>query len=149
MFAVTKLLVATFAFLGDCLTRLIDDGAAPAAGPLDGCSVKFFTAGPVLNPDMVIGDFTLAALGNAGTALDALGSPINLPGNRRGLSQNVKVTAGAGPTAETILGAVVLDGGGDVIAATLFEYPATIVNEGDFIDWDFVLAIPSALPSGF
>lgn len=149
-FVQTGSVSTTGAFADEMLTYLISDAAPAGAGPLDGLAVKFFTDGPIPNPDMVLGDFTLAALGAAGIALDPWSAVVNLPGNRKGVHFEADAVAGAGPTAETILGAVIVDAatGLDLKGSITFPDPVNIVNEGDFVSLDAIFALPTVYPTG-
>lgn len=149
-FEKTSSIVATRAFIQELLEYLISTAAPVGAGPLDGLAVKFYTDGPALNPDMILGDFTLAALGSAGIPLDPWSAVLNLPGNRSGVHFEADAVAGAGPTAENILGAVIVDAATGLVlkGAVQFPEPVPISDEGDFVSLDTIFALPTTLATG-
>ena len=120
---------------------------------LDQFSIAGFTAvaGGVPTRDSTMADFTLAALSGAGTALETLlEGPINLPGGRLGYQAHVKWIAGEDPTPETIIGVVVFEPGDPNVyqAAELFAAPVLIAQEGDYLSYDLIFALPDVLHTG-
>lgn len=107
----------------------------------DALFVIFYTAGPEPAPENVLGDFTLASLGAAGQELDALVAGPTLDGGIPCVHQELSVLAGASPTNETLLGALITrtSAAGVLQAVVKFETPVPIVNEGDGLIWDVVV----------
>lgn len=150
MFLKTALLTLTAVFVDAILDYLVSTAAPVTEGPLDGLAVKFYTAGPVPSDSMVLGDFTLAALGNAGIAVDPWSSVMNLPGGRKGVHFEANAVAGAGPTAETLLGAVLVDAATGLVlkGAVQFDQPVPIAKEGDGVSLDLIFPQASSLQTG-
>lgn len=120
----------------------------------DGLRVRCFTADitPTKNDTWATYSASLAALdGPSGTALDALSLPINLPGDRKGVHQEIEIIAGAAAAAENIYGLAVYrlqDTTEVLVGGIRFGAPVSIAAEGDYVSHDVVIALPITLPTG-
>lgn len=150
MHVLTSVLVCTLAFVKECLSYLASTAAPAGAGPLDGLVCKFYTDGPAPSGSSVLADYTIAALGTAGIAIDPWTGPVNLPGDRAGLNFQVEAIAGAGPTEETLMGAlIILPGAPDELKAVVpFDVPVPIAAEDDFVSLDLTVPLAAFLESG-
>jgi hypothetical protein len=72
--------------------------------------------------------------------------PINLGGGKRGMHLEVDIVSTAVPTAQMVYGYVITDTGTTILYGwEVFEDPVPIVNPGDSVSLDIVLAMGSIL----
>jgi len=107
------------------LTELIDTG-----NDLDAVKVKLVTVAPALNPEMVIGDFTLAVFTGSTPVAITWGTPfIGSEGKPQVDSQLCTFISTDAANPENIVGVIVTDTGGTNLKfAALFDAPIPVVD---------------------